>query len=392
MTLANAHALFVGLQKNPSYLASLEIEDNERQRLLNARQTIRTALRNATHRLESDKSFWRRDYLIETANRIQDDVKVKFMTQGSFAYKTLNAPAQPALQEIDLDDGMYVPVRFLSDNHPALAAGALFTFVEEVLRPVCRANGWSLDSSKDTCVRIKLWRGAHIDIPIYSVPEERFRVMKAAIEEAAFSARKLTFDSVPAIPSDRVMLAQRSGEWVQSDPKQLHDWVENRVDRHGPSFRRMSRFFKGWRDHVWANSPLSSICLMCAIDAALLELGQSADNRDDKTILDLARLLPTIFSGEIKNPVVKASCLNSWSEEERGDVLAETRALAATMEAALERTGDADRVIEHLRDAFGRRIPYRPDIIAIESDTAAAVRAAPAATVATPHITSSDSG
>lgn len=216
--------------------------------------------------------------------------------------------------------------------------------------------------------------------------------MKAAIEEAAFSARKLTFDSVPAIPSDRVMLAQRSGEWVQSDPKQLHDWVENRVDRHGPSFRRMSRFFKGWRDHVWANSPLSSICLMCAIDAALLELGQSADNRDDKTILDLARLLPTIFSGEIKNPVVKASCLNSWSEEERGDVLAETRALAATMEAALERTGDADRVIEHLRDAFGRRIPYRPDIIAIESDTAAAVRAAPAATVATPHITSSDSG
>ena len=62
------------------------------------------------------------------------------------------------------------------------------------------------------------------------------------------------------------------------------------------------------------------------------------------------------------------------------------------MEAALERTGDADRVIEHLRDAFGRRIPYRPDIIAIESGTAAAVRAAPAATVATPHITSSDSG
>ena len=57
MTLANAHALFVGLQKNPSYLASLEIEDNDRQRLLNARQTIRTALRNATHRLESDKSF-----------------------------------------------------------------------------------------------------------------------------------------------------------------------------------------------------------------------------------------------------------------------------------------------------------------------------------------------
>ena len=392
MTLANAHALFVGLQKNPSYLASLEIEDSERQRLLNARHTIRTALRDAAYRLESDKRFWRRDYLIETANRIQDDVKIKFMTQGSFAYKTLNAPAQPALQEIDLDDGMYVPVRFLSDNHPALAADALFAFVEEVLHQVCKTNGWSLDSSKGTCVRVMLWRGAHIDIPIYSVPEERFRVMKAAIEEAFFSARKLTLDSVPAIPSDQVMLAQRSGNWIQSDPKQLHDWIEGRVERHGPSFRRMSRFFKGWRDHVWANSPLSSICLMCAIDAALLELGQCADNRDDETILEVARLLPPIFSGEIKNPVVKVSCLNSWTEQDREAVLTETRALATTMEAALERTGDADRIIEHLRQVFGRRIPYRPDVIKIEGGTAAAVRAAPAATVATPHITSSDSG
>lgn len=396
MTLANAHPLFVGLRNNPSYLAGLDIEDDEHQKLMNTRTVIRGALRDAAGMLEQQTRFWRQKYLIEASNKVRDNVSVKFLTQGSFAYKTLNAPAQPRVQEIDLDDGMYVPVRFLEDSHPALAADGLFTFVEETLKPVCVANGWELDTSKNTCARVRLWAGAHVDIPIYSVPENQFQRMKNAIEESAMSSRTLAFNNIPrmaGIPSDLVMLAQRNGGWVQSDPKQLHDWVNSRADRYGPIFRRLCRFFKGWRDHIWENSPLSSICLMCAIDLALIKLGGNpSQDRDDKQIMDVAEILPEIFKGEIQNPVVQTSCLNDWNDNDRKMIVSETERLAAEMESALEKSGNADIVVDRLRNSFGRRIPNRPDVIKIEGKAAATARAAPAVLVPTPEVISSDSG
>lgn len=397
MTLANAHPIFVGLKKDPSYLAQLNIADDEHQRLMNARTVIRKALRDASHKLEQQKRFWRDAYLVEANYRVRDNVAVKFLTQGSFAYKTLNAPAKPTVQEIDLDDGMYVPVRFMKDSHPALAADGLFAFVEETLRPVCLEFGWTLDSSKNTCARVRLWKGAHVDIPIYSVPEERFELMKRAIEEAAIASVSFSADGFPKmaeIPSNLVMLAQRNGDWIQSDPKQLHDWVEARADRYGPVFRRLCRFFKGWRDHTWENSPLSSICLMCAIDEALIELGGAPVNdRDDKQILEVAKLLPDIFRGKIYNPVVENSCLNSsWNDENRKEIINSVKALADEMQGALERTRHPDIVLDHLRNGFGKRIPHRPDIITFENETASTVRAIPAITVATPKIIDSNSG
>ncbi|WP_067739223.1 CBASS cGAMP synthase [Novosphingobium naphthalenivorans] len=398
MTLANAHPIFVGLRNDPSYLASLNIDEQEQTRLINARTTIRKALRDASWKLEQQTRFWRDSYLIETSHRVRDSVAVKFLTQGSFAYKTLNTPAKPEVQEIDLDDGMYVPVRFMKDSHPALAAGALFTFVEETLKPVCIANGWELElqNPKNTCVRVRLWKGAHVDIPIYSVPEERFEAMQQAILEKAIASTSFNFDSIPSlvrIPSHLIMLAQRDGHWVQSDPKQLHDWVEGRVERYGPIFRRLCRFFKGWRDHTWVNSKLSSICLMCAIDAALIELGGApANDRDDREILRVAKLLPGILDGQINNPVVPDSCLNGWSDTDKKEIISGAQALANEMESALERTGNAEIVITRLRNAFGERIPYRPDIITIDNSSAESVRAAPAIIVPTPKIIDSSSG
>src|SRR3546814_19200383 len=104
-------------------------------------------------------------------------VEVKFMTQGSFAYKTINDPPQ-SRQEIDLDDGMYVPVEFLDSGEPALVAKLLFDFVVETLKPLALTEGWTGVERKPNCVRVKLWPGAHLDIPIYSVPRERFSQIK----------------------------------------------------------------------------------------------------------------------------------------------------------------------------------------------------------------------
>jgi hypothetical protein len=399
MTLANAHALFSGLKSEPSYLAHLTIDEQERKGLMDARRQIRAALKDAAKALTFSDDYWQDPHTRQVMARNSAMIAIKFMTQGSFAYKTINAPAQKPKQEIDLDDGMYVPVHFLSNGEPALAAKGLFRFVEQTLLALCRENGWALDTSKDNCVRVKLWLGAHVDIPIYSVPEDQFEkiIESIALEKLAFAdgLQAMARDAKPRLkrlPTDKIMLAQRDGTWIHSDPKQLHDWVMGRVERYGAVYVRLCRFFKGWRDFQWVKPALSSICIMCAVDEALRRLnGYPTDLRDDELIMNVAKLLPDILGGSVPNPVIKTSCLNTWDDDVKADILARVNVLRDEMVTALEHTGDARIVVETLRRKFGERIPYRPDAVKINSKIDA-IRRAPAATVAAPVIIPSTSG
>lgn len=395
MTLANAHALFVGLKADPSYLANLTIEENERAALMSARQRIRGALKAAAVAIPVTDAYWQDAYVRKVASRLRQPIEVKFMTQGSFAYGTLNSPAQKPHQEIDLDDGMYVPVDFLENGEPALAAKGLFAFVETTLAPLCDEMGWTLDDKyHENCVRVKLWPGAHIDIPIYSIPRDRFEAITESLEKA-ISLHAMARDSMTPgwkLPSDQIMLAQRSGGWVPSDPQQLHDWVKGRFERYGPVFRRLSRFFKGWRDHTWVKPELSSLCVMCGVDLALRDLGGfPTESRDDELIMEVAKRLPAIFNGKVSNPVLFDLCLNTWDEDVRKEIVQAANNLSDQMVSALERTGDAEEVVKKLRERFGARVPYRPDAVKIASKIQA-IQRAPAATVASPRVIPSTSG
>lgn len=394
MTLANAHALFCGLKAESSYLANLTIPDKDRAGLMEARQKVRAALREAAKQIPMQDEYWQDSFARQVRRQDRPVIEVKFMTQGSFAYGTINAPAQVPEQEIDLDDGMYVPVRFLENGEPALAAKGLYTFVEAALLPLCRANGWTLDRTKKNCARVKLWPGAHIDLPIYSIPQDRFEAITESLQHS-FASSMMARDSMPVgwrLPSDKIMLAQRDGTWLHSDPQQLHDWVKARSERYGPVYRRLSRFFKGWRDYTWVKSPLSSLCLMCAVDLALRELdGFPTESRDDELLMEIAKRLPDIFSGHVANPVINHLCINEWSDEARQEIVGAAQVLRDQMVSALEYTGDAEQVVHKLREKFGERMPYRPDSVKIASKIEA-IQRAPAATVAAPRIIPSTSG
>lgn len=397
MTLANAHALFCGLKNDQSYLARLDIGDDARRDLMAARQLVRNTLKAAASRLANDDFYWQDSFRTATKRLSRQALQIKFMTQGSYAYKTINDPARKA-QEIDLDDGMYVPVEFLDNGQPALTARGLFDFVESVLRPLAEQEGWIGVAAKENCVRVKLWAGAHLDIPIYSIPRERFEQI---IEFAAHSANltKMSRDAMmesQRLPTDRIMLARSDGTWIQSDPQKLHDWVEGRVKHYGPSFRRMCRFFKGWRDYVWQKSALSSLCLMRAVDIGLRGYTNDVralpnDERDDVLILEIAKRLPSILNGEVGNPVID-SCLNAWDDATRRDIVGMAEALSGEMTAALERTGDPDQVVAKLKRAFGERIPHRPDAVKIAGAQIEAVKHVAPARVAAPAVISSTSG
>lgn len=390
MTLANAHPLFYCSKPDPSYLAALTIDPNERTRLIKIRDEIRGLLRRAAATVLANDNYWVEDFRSANARRTRASIQPKFMTQGSFAYKTVNKPAQ-STQEIDLDDGMYVPVDFLATGHPALMAKGLFEFVETVLE----GARWNLDKTKDTCVRVLLSGGAHIDIPIYSIPIDQYQRLSES-HELAMNTQQATrsFTDSFRLPSDKVMLAKRDGTWVRSDPQPLHKWVLGRQERYGPVYTRLCRYFKGWRDKTWEKSSLSSLAIMVAVDRALSKInGLPANCRDDELILEVAKRLPEIFSGEIQNPVIPGleSVLNKWSVTEKHEIVKETQKLCDGMETALLRTGDADRVVIELKSQFGERIPHRPDMITINSPIHAIERT-PAATVAAPLVIPSISG
>ena len=81
-------------------------------------------------------------------------VQPRFFTQGSWTYKTLNAPAHPT-QQADIDDGAYLPLSFMKlTSKPSVASKVFFAASETALMPLVQARGWLLIKDKPTCIRI----------------------------------------------------------------------------------------------------------------------------------------------------------------------------------------------------------------------------------------------
>lgn len=191
------------------------------------------------------------------------------------------------------------------------------------------------------------------------------------------------------------MLAHRGGTWDQSDPLALSDWVSACVKRYGELFRRSCRYFKGWRDHRWPTGSLTSITIMAAIVETLEDMnGTHRSLDDDQLVYEIARRLPQTFEKDICNPVFRdgSKILNEWSPEERREIVRAAQVLAEHMHDALKGTGVPELVVEALQEAFGERIPYRPDAVKIASTIATTVAAEAAAMVPIPKVTSSTSG
>jgi hypothetical protein len=393
--LAKASALFRGLQVSTSYHQALQVPQPKDAKLKFARRDIRSAIRAAAATIQLQDRYWEQPFAVKAASS-RPIVNPKFFTQGSCAYQLLVDPCHSPPQQLDLDDGMYVIVDYLQNGRPALIAQTLFELVETALRPLCSARGWTLNTSKNTCVRVELDRESHVDIPIYSAPREIVESLHA--QEVAFADGRLEKRDgrqYAVLPSDKIMLAHRDGGWQQSDPLQLQQWVDGCVQRYGEDFRRACRYLKGWRDYQWRSCCLSSITIMVAVQHALEELrGSHSGFGDDRLVYEVAQRLPEILARPLENPVFPGQqvILNDWGEAERTNVIAAARALADNMDSALKRSADSTLVVEALRKAFGERIPYRPDMVEILPPATAAVMTAKPAKVPTPLVTRSTSG
>lgn len=380
--MSDLSKLLKGAAGSVSFLQQLDLEQPEKTQLIAARDLTKAALIAG--------------FAAGAQQALGAAVHPRFYTQGSYAYRTMNRPAFPPKQQKDLDYGMYLPLDEMKAARPSQAADVYFRFVDAILEKVCHKESWTF-ARRPTCARLIIAPDAHLDVPLYAIPKIQFVTLAKAASAATLLAedgeidfmnlRRGRPDSWDVLPSDQVLLAHREDDWKVSDPRKLHEWFLNAVEAFGEQYRRVCRYLKAWRDQQGeALASLSSICLMvCAFEVYRTE--QSLfDARDDLALLRVARRMPQLLQGSIKNPTDDSEALCAkLSPEARQRAIALAGSLVADLEAALQ-AADAVRAIAILRQSLGERLPLRPDLVIADALAVATVRQQPARVVEAPVV------
>lgn len=409
MATLNLHATLSGKSNSSSFLKNISISEEDSKILRTARTAIRTHLREQFKligKLLDPNQIYSNSYLAENRDvRLRERMPVlepKFYTQGSFQYKTLNSPAVNPPQEIDLDDGVYIPMPFYN-GEPAVQTSAYFAFVESALADLCKVHNWRL-TRKSTCVRIYLTNGkSHIDLPLYAVSQEKFdkvtHQFKSFQEKQGQNISFIDFanNAASGVDSTEMKLATTdiaSGHhgWINSDPKELNDWFERAIEDYGNQVRRVCRYIKAWRDQQWNECNLSSIAIMTLVVEAysqeFAKTGRPASNRDDIALLSTIKFVERKIGHKIENPVLSSQNLaHKWSQTDIDTYRTAAATLAKTIDLAINNCADPAGAITQLQQVLGPRIPIDASLIVLENDLKATILSTAAVKQPQPEVT-----
>lgn len=376
MTKLNLNRLMGSEQ---GFLDAIRVNDRDRLTLSSAREKIRDRLRYA---FRNWNEFVTRSELQGALLKDAAEVEVpipKFRIQGSFAYHTANDCQNPPAQQIDQDDGVFLPLTFITLNgaaRPTIASSAYFKIVELSLVTLCKTEGWQLNPKrKDSCVRVEINSRLHIDLPLYAIRDEAFHrlVEVAAATSLAKStqmrdSRELDEQIYRELADAEIILAHREDGWIESDPRRLERWFKNAVDIWGPIVRELSRCFKGLRDAKFDDG-LSSICIMASVVRAVEDLGGVDGRRLDIALVDVAREMADKASLAVDNPVfpgdAKKQLCTGWTSEYRARVRALYAEAADELDQAINNTFNKTVAVARARQAFGTRVPNNEDLITL---------------------------
>src|SRR5690606_6096076 len=106
-----------------TFIRALDVSDEEMKVLRSARRDIRQAIRKRFDELgfalDQGRIFAGLEGIKASESTELRAIKPRFWPQGSSVYKTMNAPAQPPAQQIDIDDGVYLPMNVF-DGRPVI--------------------------------------------------------------------------------------------------------------------------------------------------------------------------------------------------------------------------------------------------------------------------------
>ena len=239
---------------------------------------------------------------------------------------------------------------------------------------------WKLITDKPTCIRIEIAAYAHVDIPLYAIPDDEFTSLaKAAVQDYGYidlqeAVRRAERDAWTALPRNSVLLAHRECNWMESDPRPVKDWFLSEVAARGEQLRRVVRYLKAFRDWKWASGGPTSILLM----AAAGPLFEKRDRRDDLALLDVVAALPAKLRGGINNPTDGSESLTKRLGQERVEEAAKQfEAFERVLRGAVD-AGSETQACNWMIGEFGLRFPNEPKRVKVVS-VAATIASAPAA-------------
>jgi hypothetical protein len=299
--------------------------------------------------------------------------KPVFSPQGSFVYKTANSPCHTPPQQIDFDDGVYLPTDLFEDK-PIVSKDLFFQVVDDALIKLCDSTpGWKFIGSKSTCARIILDERKHVDVPLYAIPRQKYEEIAAAINKAQFRDESI---ERKLLDNENIFMAMRNKEhWIKSDPKQVSQWFLGSVEDYREIVRRTSRYMKAWRDFEFKKGGPSSITLMACVVKTFEEHASNGNifKDDSEALLCCANKLYSQLAGGVDSPVDESEPAlfpRNISDEERQVILDKANDFGLLIKSSLLHANSAQEANQKLLAAFGSRMPFNPTLIAT---TAAAV-------------------
>ncbi|WP_420211406.1 CBASS cGAMP synthase [Burkholderia aenigmatica] len=386
------HRLLYSSVQSGTFAANIAVSPEQRRFLVSCKNKIRDHLRPAIEKVST------------TVLGMDRQVTPRFRTQGSWAYGTCVHPCTLPPQEMDWDFGIYLPVTVWEENGPPIhMAKAYFMLVERLLKELCDDEGWTLDKSKGTCIRVNVSAWAHIDVPLYAASEAEFKKVYE-VRVAATVRKSFAMDSADFAESvnlgdlvgqswdemEGIVLATRSGEWVASDPNDVAKWFLDRIEEHGPQLQRVCRFLKAWRDYRWDKKGPTSVSIMIAVAQNF----EPVLSRDDLALERAALALAKAILADIREPGIDngADDFNRLDANERLEASGLAQELADSLKHAREHSVvQAPRVIMILKGQLGDRLPNQPGWIDVDS-SGDDIRRVPAVTVPPPVVGATSAG
>jgi hypothetical protein len=301
----------------------------------------------------------------------------RFWTQGSFQYDTLNRPYFAPPQEMDIDDGTYLPMTMFADK-PVIGHRLLLLLVDSSLKSLVHENeGWVFET-KRTCARIKILdKHTHIDVPMYAIPDDVFKSKEEASLASLNEAFAKSLDSVPslrannrayyALDSNAVNLALRGDDekWATSDPKIVEDWFEECCLRIGEHLKDVCRYMKAWRDVQWPHGKGPSSISLMAATVSILDRVPHDMNDLGATMKIIAQNLYAEFASGVESPDDTDEKPLFPPQHEHGDQERAVMAQILNLNNILTKAQSCetkDLALQTLNQAFGQRV-IRSDLI-----------------------------
>ncbi len=351
-----------------SFHKQLELSGTDRKTLLAAKSEIKSAIKQGFNELKAAQS-----------NRDLRTVSTPlFAQQGSFVYGTLNNPAYPPIQQVDLDYGVYLPFSDLENGKaPKQTVDVFFSLIEHILKTHIekhRKEQWEL-KHKPSCVRVVINKKMHVDLPLYGCPDkEMSRVVELANESLILNRKQASaidnYTDFAPINSNFIHLAHREKGWVVSDPLVIRDWVKNQCRIHGLGnhLKDICRHLKAWRDEVpeWRKTGGPSSILLLALTIELYSTEENGVHAQLAEVIDglYDRLSYPVNIPAPGQPNNEENLLDAdrVSREDLLDFKEKFRLLESNYRDAMN-TEDVNRSNQLLRDLFGPRFPNRPEDI-----------------------------